>query len=313
MLVSVVVPVFNEEPCIDQLNEELIGVLTASFSDDWELIYVDDGSTDASRLLLTEASLKQPNTKVVSLQKNLGQTAALYTGFQLSVGDVVVALDGDGQNDPADIPRLLTMMSPEVACVSGWRRKRQDKTLSRRLPSRTANMLLKHVSGIAIHDFGCTLKAYDGDVLRSLVLSGDMHRLLPVHIGLAGGHVVELEVNHRCRIGGISKYGLDRVIPVVNDILSAWFLSRFSGRPMHLMSSVGITSLLAGILAFGLAVILKFIGAKDLVETPLPTFGLILALAGLQLIGIGLVVESSNQRLRRRGGADRDLPPHTIS
>lgn len=294
---SIVLPVKNEMESLLTLHQEIVEELMKRPEVSFEIIYVDDGSSDKSIAILETIAGTTPQVVVVQLSRSFGQTAAMYAGFQISVGKVIVALDADGQNDPADIFLLVDELNQGYDCVSGWRMNRQERNLTRRLPSFLANRLIAWVSGIPIHDSGCTLKAYSGDLLREIPLYGDMHRLIPFYIHLAGGSVTEVPVNHRARIAGTSKYGIARTFRVLQDILVAKVQSDFARRPMHLFGSLALFVGLVGCLLALLALVLKVAGIRDLVETPLLVVAAMTILAALQLGLFGLLAEILLRRL----------------
>jgi glycosyltransferase involved in cell wall biosynthesis len=302
MDLSIVVPVFNEEESVPGLHREIVDALSTRADLTYEVIYVDDGSSDSSLDVLKGIASTDPNVSVVELSRNFGQTAAMYAGFQSSRGRVIVPLDADGQNDPQDILRLVDRLDEGFECVSGWRANRQDKGLSRRLPSAIANRLIVKATGVDIHDSGCTIKAYDGDLLRGIPLYGEMHRLIPFYVHLAGGKVTELPVNHRARTFGSSKYGIGRTFRVIQDITVAKVQADFARRPMHLFGNIGALLGVIGIALGILALVLKLTGVRDLVETPLLVLASLFVLAGLQLVISGLLAEIMIRRLNL--GAD---------
>jgi len=287
---SIVLPVYNEEPNLVPLDSELRSVLRA-MGKRAEIIYVDDFSRDGSRAVLerlVESSLKDPiRTRVVRFRRNYGQTAAMTAGFQLAEGRVIFPLDADGQNDPADIPRLLAELEKGYDVVSGWRKNRKDKALSRKLPSRVANWLIGLVSGVRLHDHGCTLKAYRAPLLKELYLYGEMHRFIPLYLNHIGAKVGELVVDHRPRTAGVSKYGPRRIISVALDVVLIRFIIRYYNRPMHFFGQMGLIFFLMVLLTLFFMVVFKFgwlrlIGIDyqaSFVQTPLP------ALAGTFLVG----------------------------
>lgn len=286
------------------LHDEIAAVLDSRPQCAAEVIYVDDGSTDESLQILTDIARSDRRVSVIELSRNFGQTAAMYAGFQASCGRVVVPLDGDGQNDPGDIFRLADTLDQGFDCVSGWRVERQERQVSRRLPSLVANRMIVWATGVGIHDSGCTIKAYSGDMLRDIPLYGEMHRLIPFYVHLAGGRVTELPVNHRARTAGVSKYGIGRTFRVVQDILVAKIQSDFSRRPMHLFGSLGLALGVVGFLLMLAAVVLKLTGVRDLVDTPLVMLASMFFLGGLQLALFGLLAEILLRRLNL-GASDR--------
>jgi glycosyltransferase involved in cell wall biosynthesis len=287
---SIVLPVYNEEPNLVALDSELRSVLRG-MGRSAEIIYVDDFSRDGSRAVLerlVESSLADPiRTRVIRFRRNYGQTAAMTAGFQLAAGGVIIPLDADGQNNPADIPRLLAELEKGYDVVSGWRKNRKDKALSRRLPSRVANWLIGLVSGVRLHDHGCTLKAYRASLLKELHLYGDMHRFIPLYLNHIGATVGELPVDHRPRRAGTSKYGPGRIMRVALDVVLIRFIIRYYNRPMHFFGQMGLLFFLMVLVVLFLMVVFKFgwlrlIGIDyqaSFVQTPLP------ALAGTFLVG----------------------------
>lgn len=226
-MISVIIPIFNERDSIPLLHRRLTDELL-KLNLPFEVILVDDGSTDGSDKLLQEVSRKDERFKVVFLCRNFGQTAAMMAGIDFAKGDVLIPMDGDLQNDPADIGRLLDKLSEGFDVVSGWRKDRQDDALRRNLPSRIANRLISYISGVRLHDYGCSLKAYRRDVIKGVKLYGEMHRFVPIYASWQGARVTEIPVNHQPRLHGRSKYGLERVVKVVLDLLVVKFLARYA-------------------------------------------------------------------------------------
>lgn len=250
--ISVVVPVFNEEESLPVLHGEIAAALDGMGSPPAEVIYVDDCSTDGSLHRMLELRRGDPRVKVVKFRKNFGQTAALAAGFEEARGDVVITLDGDLQNDPADIPRLVEKIREGHDIVAGWRKKRSDKLFLRRVPSIAANRLIAFVTGVRIHDTGCTLKAFRRELVKSMAIYAEQHRFLPVLSAGSGARVTELVVNHRPRRFGHSKYGIGRAVRVLLDLFSIKFISQFSQRPLHYFGLLAIFVLTLG-LVFGAA------------------------------------------------------------
>ena len=298
---SVVVPVFDEEENLRPLDDEIRGVLeTLGLSS--EIIYVDDCSRDRSLAVLKEISQshdRPTRTRVVKLRRNFGQTAAMAAGFELAEGDVIVPLDADGQNNPADIPRLIDTLARGFDVVSGWRRKRRDGILSRIIPSRIANFLISRISGVRLHDHGCTLKAYRALLLKEIRLYGDMHRFIPVYLGRRGARVTEVEVEHRPRRAGVSKYGGQRVFRVLLDLVLIRYVSRFYARPMQFFGQIALLFLLATLGVAFLMVVFKFgwlsaIGIDyraSFVETPLPAVAAAFILGSINSLFFGVLGE----------------------
>lgn len=289
MKLSIVVPIHNEKENIQPLAEKLKQVLSGY---DWEAIFVDDGSRDGSHEELQK--IAEGNIKAITLQKNFGQTAAIAAGVDHTSGEVIIPMDGDLENDPADIPKLLAKLNEGYDVVSGWRTSRwQGQFFTRRLPSAAANWLISKVSGVRLHDYGCTLKAYRADVLKSIKLYGDMHRFIAAYAYWNGARVTEIPVNYAPRKFGKSNYGLGRIWRVLLDLITLKFLSGYATRPLHLFGSIGMISILIGIIAGGFAVYFKFSAAhqKDFIQTPLPVIMAMLVVVGVMLILMGLLAE----------------------
>jgi glycosyltransferase involved in cell wall biosynthesis len=288
--VSLVVPIFNERDNLRRLHEEITATM-ARFGRDYEVIYVDDGSTDGSSLLLREFHARDPHVRLVVFRKNFGQTAAVSAGFERTRGGIVVTLDGDLQNDPADIPMLVEKLEQGYDLVSGWRRDRKDDFLHRRLPSLIANYFIRITTNVRVHDYGCMLKVYRGEIARSLRLYGEMHRFIPAIAGDMGARIAEVEVNHRPRIHGESKYGLSRVIRVLLDLLTVKFLSVFSTRPIHVFGTVGVISGLLGSVLLGWLGFQRMFFGVELGSRPIVLLALLLVIMGVQFVTLGLLGE----------------------
>jgi glycosyltransferase involved in cell wall biosynthesis len=289
MTLSVVIPVYNEEENVRLLHESLRNALDP-LNQEYELLFVDDGSTDRTLPILEEIQAQDNKVVVLSLRRNFGQTAAFAAGFDFSRGDVVVTMDGDLQNDPADIPKLLELIK-ESDLVSGWRKKRKDPFFSRRLPSMMANWLISKVTGVKLHDYGCSLKAYRRDVIKNLKLYGEMHRFIPAVASWYGVRVAEVETVHHPRMRGKSKYGISRTVKVVLDLITVKFLQSFSTKPIQFFGPFGI---LSGFLGFLILLYLsadKLLFGKDIGGRPLLLLGALLIIVGIQLIGMGLLGE----------------------
>jgi glycosyltransferase involved in cell wall biosynthesis len=280
MKLSVVVPCFNESECLPQLFAEL-DRMASGISHDVEFILVDDGSKDRTPEMLTAQARADPRFKAVLFRRNFGQTAAMVAGFDHATGDVVVPLDADLQNDPADIPRLITELERGFDVVSGWRKNRQDKLLSRRFPSVLANRLIARVGGVDIHDYGCTLKAYRKHILDEIRLYGEMHRFIPIHAAWAGARVTELVVNHRPRTAGVSKYGIGRTFKVLLDLLTVKLLGSYATKPIYFFGFYGF-----GLLSLGVLAALGVLGIKLAGSDWRHTFSLGLLSAFLVLLGV---------------------------
>ncbi len=286
---SVVVPIFNEEESLPELVEQLLAALRPS-GETFELVLVNDGSVDGTANVLTQLSENVTEIVGVLLRKNYGQTAAMAAGFDIASGEIVVSLDGDLQNDPADIPLLVNKLREGYDLVSGWRYKRKDPALQRKLPSRIANRLIGRVTGVRLHDYGCSLKAYRKEVLADMRLYGELHRFLPVLANIEGARITEVRVNHRGRQYGSSKYGIDRTFRVLMDLLTVWFMNSFLTRPMYVFGFGGLLAIAGSLLAGTYLLSIKILGA-DIGTRPLFTLALVLGLAGVQLFCFGLLGE----------------------
>ena len=288
--VSVVVPVFNEGESLRKLVAELQQVLDGDGLS-YELLLIDDGSTDSSPSLLKELAADSPRIKVILLRRNFGQTAAMAAGFDHARGEVIVPMDGDLQNDPRDILNLLAKLDEGYDVVSGWRKDRKDKFLSRRLPSILANALISRMTDVSLHDYGCSLKAYRREVLSGINLYGELHRFVPALASQFGAKVAEIPVNHRPRGAGTSKYGIDRTFRVVLDLLTVKFLLKYSTRPMQLFGRWGLwTFLLAGF--SGLTTLyMKVFDGLSMNRNPLMVLTAFLLFSGVQFLVLGLVAE----------------------
>jgi glycosyltransferase involved in cell wall biosynthesis len=287
---SVVVPLFNEEASLLFLVNQLLEALRP-LGQSFELVLVDDGSKDGTAELLHNLAASVPELVAVILRRNYGQTAAMSAGFDASRGAVIVTLDGDLQNDPADIPLLLASLEEGYDLVSGWRHQRQDAALSRLLPSLIANRLIARVTGVKLHDYGCSLKAYRREVVTDLNLYGELHRFLPALAYIEGARIGEVQVNHHPRRYGKSKYGIDRTFRVLMDLLTVWFMKRFVTRPMHVFGFAGLVALGAGLLLALWLVGEKLLLGTDIGDRPLLLLAVLAILSGVQLFGFGLLAE----------------------
>lgn len=291
---SITVPIFNEAGNIELLCQKIQSALSST-SYSWELILINDGSTDGSTELLDILASSNPNIRVLHLARNFGQTSAMMAGFDHAKGNIIIPMDGDLQNDPADIPRLLTRLDDGYDVVSGWRRHRKDAEMRRNLPSRMANKLISKLSGVPLHDYGCSLKAYRRSVLQGVKLYGEMHRFVPIYASWNGAKVTEIEVSHHPRTSGQSKYGLERIFKVVLDLLVVKFLYRYASKPMYVFGGFGMLAIVAGFCSGLWAIGLKFFADKSFVETPLPLLTVFLAVTGIMSILMGLQAEILNR------------------
>jgi len=288
--VSVVIPVYNEAECLVPLLVELRGAL-ARIEGPTEIVAVDDGSTDDSFARLVALAAGEPRLRVVRLARNYGQTAALAAGIEHARGAVIVSLDADLQNDPADIPRLLAALAEDVDLVNGWRNPRQDPWLTRRLPSRLANLLISLVTGTALHDYGCTLRAMRAQVAKELRLYGELHRFIPALAVDLGARVVEVPVRHRPRTLGRSKYGLSRTLRVLLDLMTVKFLSGFSTRPIQLFGLLGLVCAVAGLALTAELGFERIVLGVRLGGRPIVLLAILLAVVGVQFVSLGLLGE----------------------
>ena len=290
MDLSIVVPLYNEAANLPLLVEQLLAALRP-LGRHFELVLVDDGSRDGSPAVLEDLSRRVPELVAVLLRRNYGQTAAMAAGFDASRGAVIVTLDGDLQNDPADIPLLLAQLSEGYDLVSGWRHQRQDATVSRLLPSRLANRLIARVTGVKLHDYGCSLKAYRREVVDDLNLYGELHRFLPALAAIEGARIGEVKVRHHPRRHGSSNYGIDRTLRVLMDLLTVWFMKRFLTRPMHVFGLGGLLAMVTGLLLGLWLVGQKVLLGTDIGGRPLLLAAVLSLLAGVQLFCFGLLAE----------------------
>lgn len=292
MRLSIITPIHNEAGSIPPLHEELTKALNA-FAGDYEVIAVDDGSTDKSWAELGKVARRDSHWKAIRLRANQGQTAALMAGIHNAKGDIIVTIDGDLENDPTDISKVVSALgSNEYDIVSGWRQDRwRDHGLSRRLPSLLANRLISSITGLKLHDHGCTLKAYKREVFDGVELYGDMHRFMAAYLSWKGARVTEMPVLHRPRRFGSSHYGISRTFRVLLDLVVMKFLNTYMNHPMRFFGGIGFISFLFGFVAVVAAVALKLLGIRSFVATPLPTFAALFLIVGVQMIVMGILAE----------------------
>jgi len=288
-LISIIIPVFNESESIGYLLEEVLNVMQNN-NLNCQLIVVNDGSYDNTSNVLDELTNKIKELSVISLRKNYGQTAAMAAGFDNSKGDIVITLDGDLQNDPNDIPKLISHLNDGYDLICGWRYERKDKLINRRIPSIIANKLIAKVTGLNLHDYGCSLKAFKKEIVDDIKLYGELHRFLPVLANIEGAKIKEIKVNHRSRKYGSSKYGIDRTFRVLMDLLTVWFMTKFLTRPMYGFGFFGIISIVISLGMTSYLFIIKILG-QDIGNRPMLMFALILGIAGVQLFSFGLLGE----------------------
>lgn len=289
-LLSIIVPVYDEEENLPTVAEKLLSVLR-DIGRDFEIIFVNDGSKDGSSAVLDELAADEERIKVVHFKRNFGQTSAMMAGLDYSSGDVIIPIDADLQNDPVDIPRLLERLDEGYDLVSGWRKDRKDDALRRNLPSWVANWIISRISGVKLHDYGCTLKAYRRSIVEDIRLYGEMHRFLPVYASWSGARTTEIPVQHHARTAGQSKYGLKRVVKVPLDLLVVKFLGDYSQKPIYVFGGFGLFSHALALLTFAVMVYYKFWGGKSFIETPLPILAALLILMGFMSMLMGLIAE----------------------
>jgi len=289
--ISILLPVYNEVENLERLHEKINEAMSGP---GFEVIYVDDGSTDGSLELLEKFAADDPRVRVVAFRRNYGQTAAMAAGIDSSGGDVLIPMDADLQNDPVDIERLISKLDEGYDVVSGWRKDRQDAFFTRVLPSRIANWLISIIGGVRLHDYGCTLKAYRREVLKDVHLYGEMHRFIPIYASWSGGRVTEIPVSHHPRAGGKSKYGLSRTAKVIFDLITIKFLANYLTKPLYIFGWTGMLVFALSFLSALIAILMKFVGwphHADFIQTPLPVLAMILLVLGIQLFLLGLIAE----------------------
>ena len=290
MDVSIVIPFLNEEPNLIPLCEELKAAMDP-LQNEYEILFIDDGSIDGGGELLQEHRAQMPQIKVVSFRRNFGQTAAMVAGLDYAEGDIVVTLDADRQNDPADIPKMIEKIEEGFDMACGWRHKRQDTFVSRKLPSMLANRLISKITDVGLHDYGCTLKAMRKDLAKRVILYGEMHRFIPAVASGVGAKIAEVKVNHRARTAGESKYGISRTFRVVLDLITVKFLLKFHARPLHFFGMPGLAlGGIGGVLITYLTIARLMFGVP-LSDRPLLIFAFMLVIIGIQFILFGLIGE----------------------
>ena len=287
--ISVVVPLLNEQDNIGPLYEQITQTLTDVY--DYEIIFVDDGSSDNSFNVLTKLQKSDARMRVICFRKNFGQTAALSAGFAHARGKVIVAIDADLQNDPADIPDMITKLDEGFDVVSGWRKKRHDNAITRLLPSKIANWLISRITGVKLHDYGCTLKVYRREVLDEIKLYGEMHRFIPALASWSGARITEMAVNHRPRTTGKTKYGLGRTLKVVLDLITVKFLGAFSTKPIYIFGGLGLASGIGAIASGWYVIYQKIANDFAINRNPLLVLTALLIATTIQLILMGLLAE----------------------
>ena len=287
--ISVVVPLLNEQDNIRALYEQITQTLAGKY--EYEVIFIDDGSTDNSFTVLAGLQKADAKVRVIRFRKNFGQTAALSAGFDHSRGKIIIAIDADLQNDPADIPRMIEKLHEGFDVVSGWREKRYDNAVTRLIPSKIANWLIAKITGVKLHDFGCTLKAYRREILEQINLYGEMHRFIPALASWSGARICELVVNHRPRTAGVAKYGIGRTLKVVLDLITIKFLGSFSTKPIYIFGGLGLITAFGSLIGGLMVLYQKFISGLPMNRNPLLVLTAMMVTATIQFILMGLIAE----------------------
>ena len=291
--ISVLLPVFNEEPNLGPLHEKLNRAL-GQLGRTAEIIYVDDGSSDGSLEVLREIAAEDSRVRVIALRRNYGQTPAMSAGIDAARGRVLIPMDADLQNDPADIARLLDKLDEGYEVVSGWRKNRKDPLFTRKIPSMMANWLISKIGGVPLHDYGCSLKAYRRESLADVHLYGEMHRFIPIYASWSGARVAEIPVEHHARTMGKSKYGLSRTIKVVFDLMTIKFMASYQTKPLYIFGFAGLLTFAISLICAVLAFLMKFADwphHADFIQTPLPVLTMVLLVLGVQFFFMGLLAE----------------------
>ena len=288
--VSIFLPVLNEEENLRPMHAKIRESLE-SLGKTAEVIYVDDGSTDRSLQILKEIAATDETVRVISLRRNYGQTAAMSAGIDAAKGEILIPMDADLQNDPKDIARLLEKLNEGYDVVSGWRKNRQDKLVSRKIPSQIANKIISWIGGVPLHDYGCSLKAYRREVIQDVRLYGEMHRFIPIYASWAGARVTEIPVDHHARTMGKSKYGISRTIKVVFDLMTIKFMASYQTKPIYVFGTFGMIAFLLSIIAGIWAFFLKFVEGVSFILTPLPIIAIVMLAISVQFFLMGLLAE----------------------
>jgi glycosyltransferase involved in cell wall biosynthesis len=307
MKISIVIPIYNEEESVETLYGKIVDTMN-KLPYDYEIIAVDDGSTDNTFNKLKEIASKDRHLKVISFKRNYGQTAAMFAGFQHASGDVVITMDADLQNDPADIPILIEKINEGYDVVSGWRKDRKDPFFSRTLPSKIANYIISNATGVYLHDYGCSLKAYKKDIAKNFRLYGDMHRFLPALAKGLGAKITEVPVSHHPRLYGKSKYGIGRTIRVILDIFLVKFLNEYINKPLYAFGGIGFILFGLGFLSGLYLTYDKFINHQEIGQRPLLFLTVLLIISGLQFISTGIIAEV----IIRTYYESQDIKPYRI-
>jgi dolichol-phosphate mannosyltransferase len=287
---SLFLPVLNEEPNLRPMHAKISQALD-TLGKAAEVIYVDDGSTDNSLQILKEIAMEDSRVRVISLRRNYGQTAAMSAGIDAAQGEILIPMDADLQNDPRDIARLLDKLNEGYDVVSGWRKNRQDKLVSRKIPSQLANKLISWIGGVPLHDYGCSLKAYRRDVIQDVKLYGEMHRFIPIYASWAGARVTEIPVEHHARTMGKSKYGISRTLKVVFDLMTIKFMASYQTKPIYVFGMFGLITFVLSVVAAVWAFVLKLFYGVSFILTPLPVIAVVMLAISMQFFLMGLLAE----------------------
>jgi len=287
---SLFLPVLDEEENLRPMHAKIQSALDA-LGKTAEVIYVDDGSTDKSLSILKEIAAGDDRVRVISLRRNYGQTAAMSAGIDAAKGEILIPMDADLQNDPADISRLLEKLNEGYDVVSGWRKNRQDKLISRKIPSQIANRIISWIGGVPLHDYGCSLKAYRREVIQDVRLYGEMHRFIPIYASWAGARVAEIPVDHHARTMGKSKYGISRTIKVVFDLITIKFMAEYHTKPLYVFGAFGMLAFAIAVIAGIWAVVLKIASGVSFILTPLPIITVVMLAISVQFFLMGLLAE----------------------
>ncbi|MEE9355130.1 MAG: glycosyltransferase family 2 protein [Methylococcaceae bacterium] len=308
---SIIIPLYEEASNLADLTHKL-AVFIKKYQDTVEVILVDDGSQDETEQILKPLVAEYPWLKAILLSRNYGQSAAMTAGFQNALGKIIVSMDGDLQNDPADIPRLIAKLDEGYDVVCGWRKDRKDDFLQRKLPSKIANWLIVKISGVKLHDYGCSLKAYRSKYVENLILYGELHRFIPILTSLEGACIAEIEVNHYPRTQGKSKYGIGRMPKVLLDLLLMYYFQRFATRPLHFFGRSGLVMLVTGFVIEIYLTGIKLFLHQDIGTRPLLLLGALLIISGIMLVGIGIIAELLVRIYHENGGRHIYLIKSTI-
>ena len=293
-MISIIIPIYNEKQNIPILNEKIKKTMKR-IKKPYEIIFINDGSEDGSEVILDNIAKNDKKVKVIHFKKNFGQTAAMMAGIDFAVGDIIIPMDGDLQNDPEDIPKLLKKIREGYDVVSGWRKDRKDNLIRRNLPSRIANWFISWISGVHLRDYGCSLKAYKQGVIKGIKLYGEMHRFIPIYASWHGAKVIEIPVVHHPRKYGKSKYGINRTFKVILDLIVIKFLEKYAQKPIYIFGGFGFISFFLSFASFCLMVYYKYWGGKTFIETPLPLVSVLFAVVGIQSIFMGFIAEVLNR------------------